>query len=536
MTPLSSSHQSKVVSFNDVTTSNAAMLSPPMSASSADMKTKNLKLLYSQAIDHAKAAGSTTVPLPMSPALPLNVPSMSPNHFHPFMMFPPVTSSPSMSFPQPPSVQTLSTQPLMPGMIQNPISYSPTPSSCVTSQSLLSPYSTSAPDFMFLLRKILADENNAIISWSKGFVCIHDPQGLATKILPKYFRHSNFSSFQRQLNYFGFRKVSGKGKMVPCSYYNENTTADLNSLLQVKKKPKNPGRRRMNHNRPSPKKDALKSNISSNQTLSSVTQDQTSDRMEIPVNATRESPSKNTSPATNCVNEIIPLTNSNISSSQFQSTKEEPVSKTSENKLVAITNYQIKPNGTNFSSNFNTPAPCATMLNNNTTNNNMMQQQNTFTNVVPDLNSLISSMGVDNPTNMSQQQCYNLNTFDPSMLPVPVEQPQNLSINQQLVPNNPNISFCTNNNDMSSTTNDMPSPFPMNDCNASSNSMNRSYSLSDLAMIPTLQDHQSSALPFVNNKPNTSKNDDANCYFADDDDFPQCEPVTVNDIIKVIIG
>merc|ERR1712032_104441 len=37
-------------------------------------------------------------------------------------------------------------------------------------------------------------------------------------------------------NYFGFRKLAGKGKMAPCSYINDATTDELGSLLLIKRK------------------------------------------------------------------------------------------------------------------------------------------------------------------------------------------------------------------------------------------------------------------------------------------------------------
>ena len=38
------------------------------------------------------------------------------------------------------------------------------------------------------------------------------------------------------MNYFGFRKIAGKGKMSPCSYVNENAKKDISSLLFIRRK------------------------------------------------------------------------------------------------------------------------------------------------------------------------------------------------------------------------------------------------------------------------------------------------------------
>jgi hypothetical protein len=38
------------------------------------------------------------------------------------------------------------------------------------------------------------------------------------------------------MNYFGFRKIAGKGKMAPCSYVNEHAKEDISSLLFIKRK------------------------------------------------------------------------------------------------------------------------------------------------------------------------------------------------------------------------------------------------------------------------------------------------------------
>jgi len=67
----------------------------------------------------------------------------------------------------------------------------------------------------------LLAEDPTIISWdSLGRITISDPGKLSSEVLMNYFRHSNFSSFQRQLNYFGYYKISGKGKLERCVYTN----------------------------------------------------------------------------------------------------------------------------------------------------------------------------------------------------------------------------------------------------------------------------------------------------------------------------
>ncbi|KAL7722344.1 Heat stress transcription factor C-1 [Entamoeba marina] len=66
--------------------------------------------------------------------------------------------------------------------------------------------------FIVKLYELVNDEKSKdLICWSHeqnrpGFVVL-EPVQLASQILPKFFKHSNFSSFVRQLNIYGFHKV-----------------------------------------------------------------------------------------------------------------------------------------------------------------------------------------------------------------------------------------------------------------------------------------------------------------------------------------
>jgi len=67
---------------------------------------------------------------------------------------------------------------------------------------------------LFLLKtfSILETADPAIVSWSDAgdsFLVI-DADRFGSEVIPTHFKHNKFSSFVRQLNFYGFRKVKGK--------------------------------------------------------------------------------------------------------------------------------------------------------------------------------------------------------------------------------------------------------------------------------------------------------------------------------------
>jgi len=68
------------------------------------------------------------------------------------------------------------------------------------------------PAFLAKLWKMVDDPStNELISWSadgRSFV-IHNQGAFSQTLLPVYYKHSNLSSFVRQLNMYDFHKVCG---------------------------------------------------------------------------------------------------------------------------------------------------------------------------------------------------------------------------------------------------------------------------------------------------------------------------------------
>ncbi|KAL3657840.1 hypothetical protein V7S43_017218 [Phytophthora oleae] len=86
--------------------------------------------------------------------------------------------------------------------------------------------------FLKSLRRMLQDESDAVLRWTpdgRAFE-IHDMHEMMAHVLPKYFKHCKYTSFQRQLNYFNFRKWT-KSKAIVCTFSNDFFLRDQPELV-----------------------------------------------------------------------------------------------------------------------------------------------------------------------------------------------------------------------------------------------------------------------------------------------------------------